>query len=115
METFSWTFVRGDAEGEQLKVVRESGDTVRLRVTTTDSVREIAFDDVAAANRFQSDMETFLLKSGWSFVRFEPERRTGRDRRELPRLFERRRWWTDGMATPAQLLEWLDGLARGRR
>lgn len=114
METFSWTFVRGEADGEQLTIVRETGETVRLIVTTNGSVRLIEFDDIVPAVRFQSDMEAFLLKSGWSFVRFNPERRSGRDRRELPRLFERRRWWTDGTSTPTQLLAWLEGVAQRR-
>ena len=115
METFSWTFVRGDNDGERLTIIRETDEKVRMTIATNDSARVIEFNDLVSAVRFQSDMEAFLVKSGWSFIKFEPERRSGRDRRELPRLFERRRWWTDGMATPAELLKWLDTFARGRR
>jgi hypothetical protein len=44
-------------------------------------------------------METLLLKTGWTFQGYEPDRRTGRDRRGWPRRSnDRRRWWTDGMA-----------------
>jgi len=46
--------------------------------------------------RFQADMETLLTHTGWSFVGFQPERRGRRDRRTMPRMNERRRWWTDG-------------------
>jgi hypothetical protein len=54
-------------------------------------------------------MEAFLLKSGWSFVEFSPERRRGSERRRLPRLLgDRRRWWTDGMVTLKQFLDWGD-------
>ena len=45
-------------------------------------------------------MEAFLIGSGWSFVAFSPERRTGRDRRTFPRMGDRRRWWTDGSSEP---------------
>src|SRR5262249_26262929 len=49
---------------------------------------------------FQVDMEAFLIGSGWSFVAFSPERRSGRDRRSFPRISDRRRWWTDGSSEP---------------
>jgi hypothetical protein len=44
---------------------------------------------------FQADMEAFLVQSGWSFEAFSPDRRSGRDRRQFPRVSDRRRWWTD--------------------
>ena len=95
----TWTFVRGDKDKERLTIVRdEEGLTsgVRLIITTAGATRSFDFADVVAAVRFQCDMEAFLLKSGWSFLEFAPERRTYDDRRSFPRLRERRRWWTDG-------------------
>jgi len=93
----AWRFER---QGQRLEIRRaEATAGVRLEVTVNGSPRSYPFADLAAAIRFQSDMEDFLLKTGWSFVEFAPERRTGRDRRDFPRLSERRRWWTDGMTT----------------
>jgi len=43
-------------------------------------------------------METFLLRTGWTFASFSPERRIPLDRRTFPRITsDRRRWWTDGV------------------
>src|SRR5438105_15214054 len=105
-----WTFVRGDDETERLTIERKTSserDGAALTVTVDRSPRSYAFPDVAAAIRFQSDMEAFLLKSGWSFIEFSPERRANLDRRRSPRLLgDRRRWWTDGMVTLKHFLEW---------
>jgi hypothetical protein len=104
-----WTFVRGDRDAERLTIHRQtnvSPDGARLTVTVDRSPRSYAFPDLKAAKRFQSDMETFLLKSGWSFIEFSPERRAKLDRRRAPRrLGDRRRWWTDGMVTLKHFLE----------
>jgi hypothetical protein len=95
VQDWIWTFEKRD---QQLQIRRKHGpDDVTLIVTINRSSRPYYFGDIAAAVRFQSDMEAFLLKTGWSFVEFSPERRTGRDRRGFPRLSERRRWWTDGV------------------
>lgn len=67
-----------------------------LEMTSDGPPRSYFFADFTALVVFQSDMEAFLLKTGWSFVAFTPERRAGVDRRGWPRLDERRRWWTDG-------------------
>ena len=58
--------------------------------------RSYRFDEMMALINFQCDMEALLLKTGWSFIQFSPERRTGKERRTWPRMTERRRWWTDG-------------------
>jgi hypothetical protein len=94
-----WLFVRGS---EQLELERRgSCDGVELVVTLTgEPPRVHAFPDLLALTRFQTDMEHFLVWTGWSFVEFSPERRSGRDRRKWPRLEERRRWWTDGRVPP---------------
>jgi len=61
--------------------------------------RSYFFEDESRLDTFQKDMETLLLKTGWTFVSYSPERRTGRDRRGFPRRAnDRRRWWTDGAA-----------------
>jgi len=104
VETWTWTFERN---ADRLDIRRSAVDadgSVRLIVTVDGSPRSYPFNDLPAAIRFQSDMEDFLLKTGWSFVQFVPERRTGRDRRDFPRLSERRRWWTDGMTTLKRLV-----------
>jgi hypothetical protein len=104
-----WTFVRGEDDSQRLTIRRafEEGDeSASLTVTLDGSTRSYNFPDVSAAMRFQADMEAFLLKSGWSFIEFAPERRSGSDRRRAPRLLpDRRRWWTDGMVTLKQFLE----------
>jgi hypothetical protein len=44
-------------------------------------------------------METLLLKTGWTFQTYNPDRRSGGDRRGWPRRSnDRRRWWTDGFS-----------------
>ena len=106
MGELAWTFVRGDKE--RLTIVRdeEGGPSgVRLVIAVEGSTRSFEFADLMAAVRFQCDMEAFLLKSGWSFSAFTPQRRMNQDRRGFPRLRERRRWWTDGTVTVKQLLD----------
>ena len=94
MEDCAWTFRRRD---DQLLLRREQTPSgVNLVVVENGTSRSFAFSDVERLVCFQSDMEAFLVRTGWTFVAFTPERRTGRDRREMPRMTERRRWWTDG-------------------
>ena len=93
MEDPVWTFRR---RSEQLQLRREeTANGVNLIVTENGTPRSFAFTDLDRLIAFQSDMEAFLVRTGWSFVAFAPDRRTGRDRRQMPRLTERRRWWTD--------------------
>ena len=95
MDQGSWTFGRGE---ERLEVEREPcEDGVLLLVSGNGDPRSYFFSDLTTLVPFQSDMEQFLLKTGWSLLAFSPERRTGRDRRSFPRMSERRRWWTDGI------------------
>jgi hypothetical protein len=88
-----WTFSRGE-ETLQLRRTTEA-DGYALEITNDGPSRTVVFADLPALLVFQTDMEAFLLKTGWSFVAFIPEQRSGRDRRDWPRLSERRRWWTD--------------------
>jgi hypothetical protein len=96
MNQGTWTFVRED---HRLDVAQHrAGEGWLLVITRNDSPSSYEFSSLTALTRFQSDMEAFLLKTGWRFLEFSPERRRGRDRRTFPRIEERRRWWTDGTA-----------------
>lgn len=89
-----WTFARDE---DELTIVHPRHSHGRLLIVMlNDLPRTYRFRDEQASRRFQSDMETFLTHTGWSFIGFTPERRTRRDRRQFPRINERRRWWTDG-------------------
>jgi len=89
----AWTFAR---ETDELTIVRRvDSDGCALIVVLNETPRTFTFQDERATVRFQTDMETLLTHTGWSFVGFKPERRVRRDRRTLPRTNERRRWWTD--------------------
>lgn len=90
-----WTFVRGE---ERLGLSREETHTgVNLIVVGAGSLRTIHFSTLGRLAQFQADMETLLLRTGWSFSEFSPERRSGTERRGFPRTAERRRWWTDSV------------------
>jgi hypothetical protein len=93
-----WRFSRGD---ETLTISREPVDEgVMLVVAGDGAPRSYYFRESARLEIFQRDMETLLLKTGWSFQEFSPDRRAGRDRRGWPRRAnDRRRWWTDGQAS----------------
>jgi len=94
-----WTFFRAD---EKLQIRRSPvADGCILEITTDGTARSVRFADMPALIVFQTDMEALLLKTGWSFLSFAPEERSGRDRRDWPRISERRRWWTDGRVTQA--------------
>ena len=96
----TWTFARADKDEERwLTIVRDTrvaSPAVRLLLTVDGATRLVDFVDFVAAGGFQFAMEVFLLRTGWAFVAFAPERRSGRERRTLPRIYDRRRWWTDG-------------------
>jgi hypothetical protein len=95
VDTRSWTFVRGD---ERLTLFHDDARSgVNLTVAGTGTPRTIHFSTLERCVRFQADMETFLLRTGWIFSEFSPERRSGAERRGLPRIAERRRWWTDSV------------------
>ena len=91
----TWVFERA---GQRIELHRpESNIGARLMISGAGAPRSYQFSDTTAAVRFQSDMEALLLKTGWSFSQFLPDRRSVADRRTWPRLAERRRWWTDGL------------------
>lgn len=88
-----WTFGKGK---ERISFGRRPDSNVLVVVRGRDQVCEYRFADAAGLRVFQSDMEGFLRKTGWTLLKYSPERRRReRDRRRFPRLHERRRWWTD--------------------
>jgi len=96
MDEGAWTFRR---RSEQLLLRREETPTgVNLLVIENGTCRSFSFTDLDRLVAFQSDMEAFLVRTGWTFSAFAPDRRRGRDRRQMPRMTERRRWWTDGLS-----------------
>jgi len=96
MEHGVWTFVRGN---DTLEITREDlDDGVTLVIAGDGTPRSYFFRETHRLETFQRDMETLLLKTGWTFQRYEPDRRSGHDRRGWPRRTnDRRRWWTDGI------------------
>jgi hypothetical protein len=90
----AWTFKKGTEELTLRR--RANGDRLVLVVAKPESEREMSFSSDEALHRFQSDMESFLVRTGWSLSSFSPERRSSHDRRSFPReTNDRRRWWTD--------------------
>lgn len=96
VSTTTWAFKRA---GQRLTIRRdETPDGALLTIFngSTDA-RSFRFADRDALIAFQSDMEKLLIRTGWSFAEFSPQRRAGTERREWPRMLgDRRRWWTDG-------------------
>lgn len=99
-----WTFVRGN---DKLEITREELDDGTTLVIAGDGTpRSYFFREPHRLETFQRDMETLLLKTGWTFQAYEPDRRSGRDRRGWPRRSnDRRRWWTDGISRRAKSLD----------
>jgi hypothetical protein len=94
-QPWTWVFARGE---DRITIQRlEMGTSHRLTIEDPEKgSRSHDFGDLALLIKFQSDMEAFLVRTGWSLAEFHPERRTGRERRMWPRLLQdRRRWWTD--------------------
>ena len=96
-----WSFSRN---GVLLEIRRTpTTDGFLLGVNGDGPPRTYFFPELPRLERFQADFEKFLLGTGWTFLAFSPERRTGRERRNYSRLLtDRRRWWTDGVRTPLE-------------
>jgi hypothetical protein len=95
-----WIFTRGTEELELLRLDLNEGPV--LVISGIGAPRSYRFHDLTALINFQCDMEALLLNTGWSFVRFSPDRRSGTERRSWPRMTDRRRWWTDGVLVPPE-------------
>ena len=93
-----WTFQRND---DRFTIQRHaSEDGFELLVSDKDGKRAFRFRDIERLVMCQSDMETFLVRTGWSLADFSPDRRVA-DRRLFPRVSpDRRRWWTDVWRLP---------------
>ena len=88
-----WTFGKGK---DRISLGRQPEADVLVVVRGRNQVREYRFADASGLRVFQSDMEAFLRRTGWTLLEFYPERRRrDRDRRRSPQLQERRRWWND--------------------
>ena len=103
-----WTFVRGN---DTLDITREElGEGTTLVISGDGTPRSYFFRESHRLETFQRDMETLLLKTGWTFRGYEPDRRSGGDRRGWPRRSnDRRRWWTDGAVKHQKNTEQRDG------
>jgi hypothetical protein len=98
-EVRTWTFAKG---GDELTVEQWlDGESVAVALTRAsetgaETVHSYEFADQPSAEQFHASLDEALLKFGWSFVGYLPQRRTHEDRRQRLRSSERRRWWTDG-------------------
>jgi hypothetical protein len=88
-----WTFQRKD---DRFTIHRRAGESgFELLVNDNGRERTYRFGEFDRLVICQSDMETFLVRTGWSLADFTPDRRRA-DRRRFPRVSpDRRRWWTD--------------------
>jgi hypothetical protein len=78
---YTWVFVRG---GERLTIQRPT--VLQLVVSMPGAEpRPFDFDAPVALLDFQLSFERHLAATGWSLESFQPERRTGVDRRREPR------------------------------
>jgi hypothetical protein len=80
---FTWVFALADRRIE----IRRSADANATQLITlgAEGSRTMDFDTHAELVVYQAQFETHLLVSGWSFMRFEPERRGTFDRRKHTR------------------------------
>jgi hypothetical protein len=87
----AWLFIRG---AESVRIVRaadRSGD-IHLLVQGPGSASDTrTFDDVIACMNYQADLERRLVAQGFVLERFTSDRRSGIERRRVPRGGDRRR------------------------
>ena len=99
-----WTFGK---EKARISLGRRPDSCVLIVVRGRDQVREYRFADLTRLRVFQTDMEGFLRKTGWTLLSYSPERRRrDRDQRRVPRLEERRRWWSDARTAERDKAVW---------
>lgn len=112
MDEEIWTFARDERQLEIRRTRNEEG--FLLGIVGDGSPRTYFFAELPRLQVFQADLEKFLLGTGWTFIGFYPDRRTGHERRHFSRLLtDRRRWWTDGLKTSSR--RELDAPERRRR
>src|SRR5688572_29072722 len=75
-----WTFGK---DKERISLGRWSNSSVLIVVRARDEVREYRFASLSALRTFQTDMEAFLMSTGWTQLKYFPERRRDRDRRRF--------------------------------
>lgn len=81
--TLSWVFLRND---ERIEIRRSvDPESTTFEVWGSEGPRTFVSRDRAALVAFHAGFEQALLLSGWTMARFEPERRSGRDRRAVAR------------------------------
>ncbi len=84
-----WTFARDDA---RIDVFRSSAEaSTQIEVGIGGARRMFRFTERRSVAAFHAGFEHALLETGWRLEGFEPERRSGTDRRALQRGIDRRR------------------------
>ncbi len=84
----TWMFVCGDKRLELGRDVDPASTS--LEVDEADSPRVFVLRDHAALVAFHAGFEQALIQSGWRLEGFQPERRSGHDRRATARITDRR-------------------------
>jgi hypothetical protein len=95
-----WTFLKGGDELTVQHAVDDGRVTVTIRhdrETGGETVRVHHFASQSAADEFHASFDASLLKFGWVFIGYLPNRRLSTDGREnSDHAADRRRWWTNG-------------------
>jgi hypothetical protein len=87
--TLRWVFVRGEARIEVCRPVAPT--STQVEVTGGDGeLKTFNFADRPALVAFHAGFEQALLQTGWRLAEFAPQRRSGADRRAIPRDGDRR-------------------------
>jgi hypothetical protein len=91
--SFVWVFRR---ELDRLEISHEASNEATTLVVTrsTGENQTFRFDDHVSLVTFQVSFTEHLLGAGWNFVEFLPERRSGPERRQVPRDGADRRRFT---------------------
>ncbi len=85
-----WLFVRGDDSVRMIRAATPEGG-VRLLVYGPGNLQEVhEFRDPVACAAHESDVEQRLVAAGFALEQFT-DRRTGEERRSVPRGSDRRR------------------------
>lgn len=87
--TLTWAFVQGQQRLELRRTIDPTATQLEVWGPASD-MRTFTFDNHAALVAFHAGFEQALARSGWTFAEFQPERRSGRERRAIPRDSDRR-------------------------